>query len=214
MQWAHIFEIFLTLFAVIDPPGIIPSFVALTARMNKEQKKMIARRAVVISTITLMLFTLLGDKILDSLKISEAAFYIAGGLLLFRAAFNMVLAQPAGIDSTTREEDKEAASRHEVSVFPLAIPLISGPGAIATVILLSRKAGDSLIEHSVIALAVLCVLFITYWCFRLSNPITKILGLTGTNVIGRIFGIILAALSVQFILNGLGLFIHPLLTSA
>ena len=213
MKWPDILEIFITLFAVIDPPGIIPPFLGLTDRMSREQRRSIAARSVLISAIILISFTFLGDKILDWLKISEAAFYIAGGLLLFRAAFNMVLARPSGIDNTTREEDKEAASRHEISIFPLAIPLIAGPGSIATVILLSRKAENSFIQHFIIVLAVLFVLGITYVCLRLSNPITKLLGVTGTNVIGRIFGIILAALSVQFVLNGIHLFLSPLILS-
>jgi multiple antibiotic resistance protein len=205
---SHVLEIFITLFAVIDPPGIIPPFLSLTSRMSEDQKNIIAARSVFISAIVLVSFTFLGDKILDWLKISESAFYIAGGLLLFRAAFNMVLAHPTGgIDSTTKEEDKEAASKHEISVFPLAIPLIAGPGSIATVILLSRKADSSLTQNFIILTVVIAVLAITYICLRLSNPITKLLGVTGTNVIGRIFGIILAALSVQFILNGISLFL-------
>lgn len=214
MTWANILEIFIILFAVIDPPGIIPPFLGLTSRMSRDQKKNIAARSVLISGIVLISFTFMGDKILDWLKISEAAFYIAGGLLLFRAAFNMVLAQPSGgIDNTTREEDKEAASRHEVSIFPLAIPLIAGPGSIATVILLARKAENNLMQELMIVLAVIIVLALTYACLRLSSPIAKLLGVTGTNVIGRIFGIILAALSVQFVLNGVHLFLKPLVCS-
>ncbi|MBL9029653.1 MAG: MarC family protein [Caedimonas sp.] len=126
----------------------------------------------------------------------------------------MVLAQPSGgIDNTTREEDKEAASRHEISIFPLAIPLIAGPGSIATVILLSRKAENNLMQELRSILAVIIVLVLTYICLRLSSPIAKLLGVTGTNVIGRIFGIILAALSVQFVLNGIHLFLKPLVYS-
>jgi multiple antibiotic resistance protein len=211
MLWQNIIDTFVTLLIVIDPPGIIPPFLALTVRKTEQQKKQIAARAIIISGIILVSFTVLGDLVLNWLKISLAAFSIAGGLLLFRAAFNMVLAQPSGIDATTQEENKEAQHSADISTFPLAIPLIAGPGSIASVILLSRTAENTWVTQAIVIGIVLIVLAITYVCLKLSNPIVKLLGVTGTNVIGRIFGIILAALSIQFILTGIEQFIKPLL---
>lgn len=207
MLWQSVLDIFVTLLIVVDPPGIIPPFLALTARKSEHQKKQIAARAILISAIILIAFTVLGDSILNCLNISLAAFSVAGGLLLFRAAFNMVMAQPSGIDATTQEENKEAQHSSDISTFPLAIPLIAGPGAISSVILLSRTGQDTWVMPSLVIVVVLVVLAITYVCLRLSNPIVKLLGVTGTNVIGRIFGIILAALSIQFIFNGIAQFL-------
>lgn len=210
-------EVFITLFAVINPVGIIPIFVGLTSQETPQQKKVIAFRGVFIAAIILLSFAFLGDLLLDWLGISEAAFNIAGGLLLLRAAFNMVLAQPSGIGTTTRAENKEAESKEDISTFPLAIPLIADPGSISTVILLTRGVESNYSYECLIVFILLFVLFITYICLRLSESIANILGVTGTNAISRVFGIILAALSIQFVLDGVSLFMktplsHPILT--
>jgi multiple antibiotic resistance protein len=199
-------EIFITLFAVINPIGIIPIFVGLTHRESLAQKKIIAFRGVIIAAIILLVFAFVGDYLLDYLGISEAAFNIAGGLLLLRAAFNMVLAQPSGIGVTTRAENEEAEEKEDISIFPLAIPLIADPGSISTVILLTRGVETYYSYEGIIVLVLLFVLSITYVCLRLSEPIAKILGITGTNAISRVFGIILAALSIQYVLDGINMF--------
>lgn len=123
-MWQYGLEVFVTLFAVINPVGIIPIFVGLTGHENTRQKKVTAFRGVLVAGIILLSFAFLGDLLLDWLGISEAAFNIAGGLLLLTAAFNMVLAHPSGIGVTTRAEKREAKTKEDISIFPLAIPLL------------------------------------------------------------------------------------------
>lgn len=201
-------EIFVTLFAVINPVGIIPIFVGLTSHETPHQKKITAFRGVLVAGIILLSFAFVGDLLLDWLGISEAAFNIAGGLLLLRAAFNMVMAQPSGIGVTTKAENKEATHKSDISIFPLAIPLIADPGSISTVILLTRAVETEYSYEGIIIAILLFILLITYICLRISEPITKLLGITGTNAISRVFGIILAALAIQFVLDGVSLYMQ------
>jgi multiple antibiotic resistance protein len=198
----NLFKAFVTLFVVIDPPGLLPIFIALTAREKSKKRRRIAMRAVSISIVILMVFAYLGDSLLDKLGISNSAFRIAGGILLLLTAIDMVFAKASGIHSTT-DEQKEAEKKDDISVFPLAIPLIAGPGAIVSVIIEMRK-----MEHDPMGqwglIGVICaILALTYLFLELAQPIVKILGITGTNVVGRVFGIILAGLAVQFMTTGI-----------
>jgi len=197
------FEAFITFFVVVDPFGILPIFLSLTREESASDRRKIALKACCIAAIVLILFAFVGDALLDTLKISVPAFKVAGGLLLLLTAINMVLASPSGIISTTREEKAEAKTRADISVFPLAIPLISGPGSLTTMVILTRQVEGSFLAQGGIVLMLLLVLVITYLCFLLVQPLSKFLGITGTNVIGRVFGIILAALAVQFMIDGL-----------
>ncbi len=194
---------FITLFVIIDPFGVIPIFIALTRGDSKAERAKIARKATVISLVLLLGFAFVGDYLLDSLGISIPSFRIAGGILLLLAAIDMVVARHSGISSTTQDEQREALQRDDISVFPLAIPLIAGPGALVSAVILMREVeGDLLMQLGLIAILVLVVL-IMYVCLLLAEPLSKLLGVTGSNVLGRVFGIILAALAVQFIIDGL-----------
>lgn len=201
---------FITLFVIIDPFGVIPIFIALTRGDSKAQRAKIASKATVISLVLLLTFAFVGDYLLDSLGISIPSFRIAGGILLLLAAIDMVVARHSGISSTTQDEQKEALKRDDISVFPLAIPLIAGPGALVSSVILMREVeGDLIMQLGLIAVLVFVVL-IMYVCLLMAEPISKLLGVTGSNVLGRVFGIIIAALAVQFIIDGLTQSVEPL----
>jgi multiple antibiotic resistance protein len=199
-----LWQAFVTLFVVIDPFAVVPMFVALTRNETTANKRRTAVKSTVIATILLLSFAFVGDKLLDALSISEPAFRIAGGFLLLLAAIEMVVARASGIRTTTGDEDEEAAHRDDISVFPLAIPLIAGPGALTSVVVLMRQAEAMDLKASLgVVLILMSVLLITYFSLLVSDRLMKLLGVTGTNVMTRVFGIILAALAVQNIINGI-----------
>jgi multiple antibiotic resistance protein len=191
---------FLTLFVVVDPVGIAPVFLGLAGGRPAGEQARIARRAVVVAGVVLFGFALGGAWLLKKLGISMNAFQIAGGILLFRIAVGMVLAAPH--ERETREEEEEARSRADVSVFPLAIPLIAGPGALASMMILVGEAGnDPRLLVAVFAMAA-AVLALTWLALRLASPLGRVLRRTGVNVVTRVLGVLLAALAVQYVADG------------
>jgi len=194
---------FITLFVIADPFGIAPIFLALTAGSDEPYKKRMAVRGVAIATIVMLVFAFVGDYLFRALGVSIEAFSIAGGALLFLLAIDMVLARRTGLRSTTVSEDREAGSKEDISVFPLAIPLIAGPGALTSILLLMERTNhDVLLQAGVIAV-LLIVMGLNYVALSYARYLNRLLGVTGVNVVGRVFGIILAALAVQFIMNGI-----------
>jgi multiple antibiotic resistance protein len=194
---------FATFFVIIDPIGVVPLFMSLTPGMDAAQRRRTAVRAVIIATGILLTFTLLGQPILKYLGISLPAFRIAGGLLLLLLAVDMVVVKSSGIRTTTPKEEEEAAHRPDITVFPLAIPLIAGPGSITSVILLHSQHEGDLLAQAVTAAVMIGVLLMTLLGLLSSGRIMKLLGVTGVNVITRVFGIILSALAVSNIVEGL-----------
>lgn len=188
---------FATLFVVIDPPGLVPLFIALTTGMDTAHRRKLAQRACIIASVLLTLFGLFGEQLLSFIGISMPAFRIAGGILLFLTALDMLFER-----RTQRREGQHPDPNHDPSVFPLATPLIAGPGAIATMILLMGQAG----EDWTLRLAVLGLLYgmilATFLFLLASAPFERLLGRTGTVVITRLLGMLLAALSVQFVIDG------------
>jgi multiple antibiotic resistance protein len=190
---------FLTLFVVIDPVGMAPVFLGLTADRPPAERLRIARKSIVVAALVILAFGLGGSRLLSALGISLDAFRIAGGVLLFRIAVDMVYAHQ---ERETEEEAAESRARRDITVFPLAIPFIAGPGTLASVMILStaaRRVPWGL--GAVLAMAVL-VLLLTYVAFRLAGPVSRLLGRTGVNVISRVLGILLAALAVQYVADG------------
>jgi len=187
-----------TLFVVIDPIALTPIFVALTQGMDGAARARVARRAVLVSFGLLALFGLVGEQLLVGMGIGMPAFRISGGLLLFLTAIDMLFER-----RTARRDRQAAVERPDPSVFPLAMPLIAGPGALAAMILLtSQNSGDPtaiLAIHLVMA----AVLALTYGLLRAGGVIERALGPTGILVVTRLLGILLAALSVQFVVDGL-----------
>jgi multiple antibiotic resistance protein len=187
---------------VVDPVGIAPLFVALTQGESETARRRTAIRGTLIAGGILVVFVLVGDSLLNALGIGMPAFQIAGGALLFLLAVEMVFARHSGVRSTTAREQREAETRKDISVFPLAIPLIAGPGALTSVLLMVGEQGDEpLVIGSVLAVIVV-VLLITLASLLFSARIMAFMGETGANVVSRVLGVILAALAVQFVLNG------------
>lgn len=193
---------FVTFFVIIDPLGMVPIYVSLTRGMSAPHRRRVAMRSIAIAAVTLLVFAVGGGLALGYLGVTLPAFRIAGGALLFLLSIDMLFARQSGIRSTTADEEKEAEARSDVAVFPLAIPLIAGPGAItSTLLLLGQTEGDPLLAALVIAL-ILFVLLLTLASFLFASRLMGWLGVTGVNVIGRVLGIILAALAVQYIIDG------------
>jgi multiple antibiotic resistance protein len=190
---------FVTLFVVIDPIGLAPIFVALTPGMDAHRRRRIGRRALIVAAGLLMLFGVAGKSILDGIGISLSAFRIAGGILLFLTALDMLFER-----RTERREEKGHTDPdgHDPSVFPIAMPLLAGPGALATMILLvgSHPGWGHL---AMINLVMLSVLLVTALFFELATPLARALGRTGVMVVTRLLGMLLAALSVQFVIDGI-----------
>ncbi len=195
---------FTTLFATIGPLDVAAMFAVLTANDTARARRITALRSTLVATIVLLTFALLGEVILRSLGISLAALRIGGGILLLLIGIDMAFAVSSGATSTTEEETKEAATRQDIAIFPLATPLIAGPGAMGAVILLMAGThGVFLLQVAVIA-TLLLMLFLTLVSMLLATHIYRILGVTGMHVISRVMGVLLSALAVQFILDGIG----------
>ena len=198
---------FVTFFTIIDPVGLVPVVIALTAHFNDAQRRNIVTRAVLISAAIILFFALVGRFLLDRLGISLYAFNIAGGALLFLVSVDMLFGRPSGARET-KTESVEALTREDVSVFPLAIPMIAGPGTIATTILYVDIATPDPINLLSVAAAITCALLSAWLVMRSSLWILRHVGRTGILVLSRILGILLAALAIQFILNGIATFAH------
>ena len=195
-ETAFLITSFATLFVVIDPPGLVPLFIALTRGMDAARRKAMARRACLIAAVLLTGFGLAGEAVLGFIGISMPAFRIAGGLLLFLTALDMLFER-----RTQRREGQQAEPDHDPSVFPLATPLIAGPGAIASMILLVGQGGGGWATAWVVGL-MLAMMAVTFLFLLASPPLERLLGRTGTIVITRLLGMLLAALSVQFVIDG------------
>ena len=194
---AFLITAFATLFVVIDPPGLVPLFIALTQGMDNARRRAMAQRACIIATVMLMLFGLMGEALLGFIGISMPAFRIAGGILLFLTALDLLFER-----RTQRREGQHADPDHDPSVFPLATPLIAGPGAIATMILLVGQSGPGWAGTIAVMGLLLAMMLATFLFLLASPPLERLLGRTGTIVITRLLGMLLAALSVQFVIDG------------
>jgi len=190
-----------TLGVVMDPVGLAPTFLAVTDGMSASERRRVALRACLIAAAILMGGALIGDWLLRTLSISLPAFRIAGGLLLFSIASEMVFG--VRIARATREAEEAAEERvRNVAAFPLAIPLMAGPGAItATVLLASRTAGDP-IRLGVLFAVIVAICAMCLAVFLVANRIGRLLGITGNVVLTRLLGVLLAALAVQFVIDG------------
>lgn len=200
---AYMITAFVTLLVVIDPIAIAPIFLALTPGVDAKQRARIALRAVLVAGLTLAIFAFFGKAVLGFVGISMPAFRVAGGVLLFLTALDMLFER-----RTKRREDQSEMDmdpHNDPSVFPMAIPLIAGPGAIASVILLvgEKPGGEGLVAIIVITAVILLIMYIM---LRLSSALERVMGKGAINVVTRVLGMLLAALSVQFVLDGLAEF--------
>ena len=194
---------FATFFATIGPLDVAAMYAALTSAVSRKRRRQMAGRGTLIAGSILLLFALVGDFLLAGLGISLAALRTGGGILLLLIGIALVFARSSGSTSTTDEDEKEAESKQDISVFPLATPLIAGPGALGAVILLMANAeGEPVLQAAVIA-SLIAILLVTLAMLILASEIQQFLGVTGMHVVTRIFGVLLSALAVQFIFDGI-----------
>lgn len=188
------------LFVVVEPPSLVPIFATMTEGASDGFRRRMALKASAIALGILVVFALAGSWFIDLMGISIDAFRIGGGLMLFLIALDMVFARE---EKTTAEEKAETRRRADISVFPLAFPLIAGPGALATVLLTFGSAAPDPALYAGLIGAIVAVVGITL-LFMLATPLVmRVLGVTGAKVVSRLAGVILAALAVQFVIDGL-----------
>jgi multiple antibiotic resistance protein len=192
---------FVMLFVTISPIDGAAIFSTLTSDLSKKERARTALRTVVIAGAMLLIFAFGGSALLGVLNVSMPAFQVAGGILLFTQALSLMFANP-GMSSINEHEQAEAAQRRDLAVFPLAFPLFAGPGSFSATVLLMGRATTWVERFEIVAVVIVCLL-ITYLAMRLSDPLMRLLGRTGSDVIGRISGVLLAALAVQFVFDGI-----------
>ncbi|MDR2181174.1 MAG: MarC family protein [Treponema sp.] len=194
--------VFFTIFIVIDPIGIVPLYMGLSSYLSPRERKKVVNKAVIIAFIVQSVFVFLGKWILTLLQIEPGAFFIAGGIMLFMVSLEMLFGKP----SRSKISAKEGADNdegHSVAIFPLAIPMLSGPGAITAIILFTGSGEAPLSMMIALLVSIALTLAVAWLSLRSSGLILKVLGKTGVSVVERIIGLILSGLSVQFVYNGI-----------
>lgn len=194
---------FTTLFVIIDPPGCAPIFATLTKGTSRRHQREMAIKSVAVASVILIGFAYVGEFLFQKLGISLDALRIAGGIMLFIIGLNMVFEKR----TETREERadellEEIEDPEDISVFPMGIPMIAGPGTMASLLLLKSRTEDFYGELTIIG-ALVAVLIITFISFWVAGPLMKLMGKTFTNVLTRVLGVLLATLAAQFILDGI-----------
>jgi multiple antibiotic resistance protein len=191
---------FMSILFLVDPPGTIPAFLALTAGYTPARRKRTAFVACIAATLTLMAFATVGTFLFRHLGLTLPAFQIAGGLILFLVALDMIRAQRSTQEDPDELKEGQAAS--DVAIAPLAIPLLAGPAALSTVTVLMSRAGAPE-QIAMVYLAIVLTGLVAFLTLRLAEPIQRRLGTTGIHVLGRVLGLVLAGIAVQFVLDGL-----------
>jgi len=193
---------FVTLFLVIDPPGCAPIYAGLSAGASRKQAVSMAARACLIGTAILVVFALFGEQLLGALHVELNAFRIAGGIMLFLIALEMVFEKRTQRREERAEKIRATPEVEDVSVFPMAMPMLAGPGSIATMMLLTARAQGTE-ETLVVLAAMLSVMALSFVALAAAGPLMRILGDKVEAVITRLLGVLLAALAVQFVIDGL-----------
>ncbi|MBN1243552.1 MAG: MarC family protein [Spirochaetales bacterium] len=198
---AQFFQMALTIVIIIDPIGIVPLFISSTGHLDPRRKRATIRKAISVAAVVLSLFILAGRSILSFFAISPGAFYIAGGIVFFMISLDMLLGQKKR--SKTSDAEHADEEHLEVAVFPLAIPMIAGPGTITTLMLYTAGAREHLSVIPMLFGAVALALALVWAAMRASSFLLRVLGKTGVSVIERIMGLVLSGLAVQFVYDGL-----------
>ncbi|MDD1772279.1 MAG: MarC family protein [Methanomassiliicoccales archaeon] len=204
MDLAFAITAFAAIFAIMNPPGNIPVFVAITEGYTTEQKNRVIRKVCIVAGGILIIFGLFGNLIFDLYGITIPAFKIAGGALLFSIAFTMTKGQLTKSKMTT-EEEEEATEKEEVGVVPLGIPLFAGPGAITTVMIYvsyAQNSSDPVFDFISIFIGIIVTVAISFVMLKYADPLFKRMGRSGTMAFTRIMGLLLAAMAVEFMLSG------------
>jgi multiple antibiotic resistance protein len=193
---------FVTFFVIIDPPGCAPIFASLTQGAPPAQRRLMALRSVLIASGILLFFGLFGEDLLDALGISLAAFRIAGGIMLFLIALEMVFEKRTQRRENRANEVNATPEHEDISVFPMAIPMIAGPGSIASIMLLMARSNG--LDQSLVVLGALgAILLLTLLALLAAGPMMRLLGHRVEAMITRILGVVLAALAAQFVIDGI-----------
>jgi multiple antibiotic resistance protein len=196
-------KFFVVLLVVVEPLSLLPVLAGLTQGADDSYRRHMSLKAVAISAVVCIVFALVGAALLRLLGISVDAFKVGGGILLFLLAIEMVFARPSGVRSITPGEDQEAHVRGDISVFPLAFPLIAGPGALATILLAFAGVPYGSPQFFAQLLIICVVLGITLALMLVTGPVMRVVGVTGGAVLGRLLGVLLAALAAQFVMDGI-----------
>lgn len=199
--WIYFFTSLISLFAVIDPLGAVPIFLMITPNKTAQNRLGIAAKSALAVSVILVVFALFGHLVLAYFSISPPAFEIAGGLILIKLAYDLLWARLSEIRFTAREEE-EGMTKRDISLIPLAMPLLSGPGAIATVVVLSQAAEEVWMTSALIG-GVLVNGFLVFLILSLAHPLSRLLKDTGAALLTRIMGLILMAVGVQFVISGI-----------
>ena len=192
---------FSSLFALINPIGLVPIFLSITENYNRKERDIIAIKAVIFSFFILIVFSFIGEFIFSFYNITIDGFRIAGGILLLKISLDM-LESKRSRTRTTPVEQKEAEQKDEIAYSPLGIPLIAGPGAIASIMILSSET-NSYIDSITLLMSLSLVLFMTFLIFKISKMLSKNFGKSGLRIMQRIMGLILMTISIEFILKGI-----------
>ncbi len=193
-------QTFLTMLVVMDPIGLAPLYIGLAGGRSAAERRAIALKASLVAGGIILVFGLLGKPLLDHLGISLDAFRVAGGILLFLIALDMVFGR--GNATREAEEGEPVQARPDISVFPLAIPLIAGPGTLASIMILAGGAHGNPLLLSGVFVVTAVVLLLCYLALRVSNHLARVMGESGIHVITRVLGVLLAALAVQYVADG------------
>jgi multiple antibiotic resistance protein len=188
------------IFAIVDPFGYVPIFLSLTAGDSEALRRKMIRKACATAFLVLTISTFIGQQVLSFFGISIPALQISGGLILLIIGFEMMKILPV-VEKLSQKEETEAERKEDISIVPLAIPMLSGPAAIASVVVLSSRA-ESIADYPVIISSILATLLITYFVLRSSSRLIKIIGVTGLNVMTRVMGLLLCAIAIQYVING------------
>jgi len=199
----NLIKTFIVFFVVVEPISLVPMFGALTRGADPRFRRKMAVKGVVLSAIISYGFLAIGNWLLNTLGVSLDSFKIGGGILLFLLSVDMVFARQSGLRSTTVREQDEARYREDISVFPLAFPLITGPGAMATLLLLLGETRGHPSMFIALLGIVAFVLAITLALLLAVRPVERVLGVTGGNVVSRLAGVVLVAMSVQYVIDGI-----------
>jgi multiple antibiotic resistance protein len=196
-------KFFVVLLVVVEPLSLLPILAGLTEGADDAYRRRMSWKAVGLSAVVCLVFAAVGSGLLELLGITVHAFRVGGGILLFLLAVEMVFARPSGVRSITPGEDAEAHHRGDISVFPLAFPLISGPGALAVILLAFAGVPHASLQFAAQIVVILLVLALTLALMLMTGPVMRVVGVTGGAVLGRLLGVLLAALAVQFVMDGI-----------